>query len=163
MVAALVLETNSVRSVGSSPTLPTKFMLNSYRSYDYSDNSVKVTVKDSTPQEAADFYLKHLDDFKSKIVAEGKIAVFGVESKWITFPDRYTDEMCVYTEIEINGRKRKIDFTLSYRNLEIGSMEDLRNHIQDKIVDKLTTEIRDEVLKDFFPIIIKQIEYSRKR
>ena len=133
--------------------------------YDYSDDSttINIKVKEVSSQEAADFYVKHLEDFKSKIIQTGTVNILGIENRWFTYPDHYTDDTKLYCKFNINGKEHKFDTTLCRSRIRFSDAVNMKEYFTEVIFDRLTSLIRDEVLKNGVDVILDVIDDYKRR
>jgi uncharacterized protein YecA (UPF0149 family) len=132
---------------------------------DYSDDSVKITIKtkEVSAQEAADFYKKHLDEFKSKIVYSGELTVLDVKSKWFVYPDWHTDNYKLYIKFNVNSKEITVDTELCMAVMRYSDMATIKEHLLEKITDKLEKVIRDEILKEGTDLVFNLVQDCKRK
>ena len=106
--------------------------------------------------------MKHLEDFKSKIIQTGTVNILGIESKWFAYPDHYTDNTKLYCKFNINGKEHKFDTTLCRARIRGHDTASIREYLTGVVFVKLTDLIRDEVLKNGVDVILDVVDdYKR--
>ncbi len=132
---------------------------------DYSDDSVKISIKtkEVSAQEAADFYKKHLDEFKSKIIYSGELTVLDVKSKWFVYPDWHTDNYKLYIKFNVNSKEITVDTELCMSVMRCYDMATIKKHLVEKITDKLENIIKNEILKEGTDLIFDLVQDCKRK